>query len=100
MIDCAEPSSASALPIDKAPAKLHGEALGDEEIGRNQKSHRLGIRSFEIPAEVYEAWDSRAKGDMEEAAWNNLYAKYKEAYPELAAGLERRMDGELPAGLG
>ncbi len=34
---------------------------------------------------------------MEEAAWNNLYAKYKEAYPELAAGLERRMDGELPA---
>ena len=34
---------------------------------------------------------------MEEAAWNNLYAKYKEALSELAAGLERRMDGELPA---
>ena len=84
-------------PNRQGTSKAHGEALGDEEIAVTRKAIGWEYGPFEIPAEVYEAWDSRAKGDMEEAAWNNLYAKYKEAYPELAAGLERRMDGELPA---
>lgn len=84
-------------PNRQGTSKAHGEALGDEEIAVTRKAIGWEYGPFEIPAEVYEAWDSRAKGDMEEAAWNNLYAKYKEAYPELAAELERRMDGELPA---
>ena len=84
-------------PNRQGTSKAHGEALGDEEIAVTRKAIGWEYGPFEIPAEVYEAWDSRAKGDMEEAAWNNLYAKYKEAYPELAAELERRMAGELPA---
>ena len=96
LIDC-RTIIAFGSPNRQGTSKAHGEALGDEEIAVTRKAIGWEYGPFEIPAEVYEAWDSRAKGDMEEAAWNNLYAKYKEAYPELAAELERRMDGELPA---
>jgi transketolase len=37
-------------------------------------------------------------GEEKEKEWNALFAKYKEAHPELAAEYERRQKGDLPAG--
>lgn len=76
--------------------KAHGEALGDEEIAATRKAIGWEYGPFEIPQEVYEAWDAREKGAELEAEWTALWNKYEEAYPELAAELTRRLAGELP----
>ncbi|TSE28008.1 Transketolase 1 [Tepidimonas thermarum] len=52
---------------------------------------------FEIPAELYAAWDARAHGAAAEAAWQRRFAAYAAEHPALAAEFERRMRGELPA---
>src|SRR5690606_38821993 len=52
---------------------------------------------FEIPAEIYQAYDARARGRELEQEWQSRYQAYKAAYPELAAEFERRLNKELPA---
>src|SRR5690606_12258207 len=51
---------------------------------------------FDIPGEIYQAWDAKARGAELENAWNANFAEYRTKHPELAAELERRMQGELP----
>ena len=75
----------------------HGAPLGDEEIALTRKNLNWNYASFEIPAEIYADWDAKAKGQAAEAAWNEKFAAYAKAYPELAAELKRRLSGELPA---
>ncbi|MBV9911584.1 MAG: transketolase, partial [Sinobacteraceae bacterium] len=41
-------------------------------------------------------WDHRQKGAAAESAWNELFARYRNAHPELAREFERRMAGTLP----
>ena len=50
-----------------------------------------------IPDDIYAGWDAKAKGGEAEAAWNEKFAAYKAAHPDLAAEFERRMAGDLPA---
>ncbi len=52
---------------------------------------------FVIPADVKSAWDARERGARLEAEWQTRFAAYRTQHPELAAELERRMNGELPA---
>jgi transketolase len=77
--------------------KVHGAALGDKEVAAVREY--LGWKSapFEIPAEVYAAWDAKAQGAAAEAAWNTRFAAYRAQFPQQASELERRMKGELPA---
>ena len=75
----------------------HGAPLGDEEIALTRKNLNWNYAPFEIPAEIYADWDAKAKGQAAEAAWNEKFAAYAKAYPELAAELKRRLSGELPA---
>jgi transketolase len=53
--------------------------------------------SFVIPDDIYAGWDCKESGSAAEAAWNDKFAAYKGAHPELAAEYERRMAGDLPA---
>ncbi len=53
---------------------------------------------FEIPADVYAAWDARAAGAERSAAWKTRFAAYRAAHPDLAAEFERRMAGEPAPG--
>ena len=50
-----------------------------------------------VPDEIYDAWNAEAKGAERESAWNALFARYRNAHPDLAAEFERRMAGQLPA---
>jgi len=77
--------------------KVHGAALGDKEVAAVREHLLWTSVPFEIPAEVYTAWDAKAAGAASEAAWNDKFAAYRAQYPELAAEFERRMQGELPA---
>jgi len=75
----------------------HGAALGQDEIDLTKEALGWPHAAFEIPDEVYAGWDAKEKGASAEAAWNEKFAAYKSAYPELAAEFERRMAGEMPA---
>ena len=77
-------------------AKAHGEPLGVEEIKLTREAIGWPYPPFEIPKEVYEMWDAKAKGLAAETGWDAKFATYKAAYPELAKEFIRRMKGELP----
>lgn len=83
-------------PNRQGTAKVHGEALGDEEIAATKAALGWTYGPFEIPQDVYAAWDHRAEGAKVEKEWQQMYAGYKAAYPELAKKLERRLAGDLP----
>ncbi|SDY79391.1 transketolase [Nitrosomonas sp. Nm58] len=76
---------------------VHGAALGDEEIAATRPHIGWHYLPFEVPQEVYGAWDARAKGQKLESEWNHKFAEYGKKYPAEAAEFERRMTGELPA---
>ena len=78
-------------------AKAHGEPLGAAEIALTREALGWPHAPFEIPAEVYAAWDARAAGQAREDRWNAAFAAYEAAHPALAAEFRRRMAGELPA---
>jgi len=77
-------------------AKAHGEPLGAEEIKLTRESIGWSHEPFVIPQDVYAAWDAKAAGAKAQAAWDERFAAYAKAFPELAAEFTRRMKGELP----
>jgi transketolase len=77
--------------------KAHGEALGEAEVAATRETIGWPHPPFEIPAELYAAWDARAAGAEREAEWHRRFAAYAQAHPELARELDRRLRGELPA---
>jgi transketolase len=77
--------------------KVHGAALGDKEVAAVREYIGWDAAPFEVPADVYAAWDAKAAGAAREGAWNELFAAYDKQFPAEAAELRRRMSGELPA---
>lgn len=84
-------------PNRQGTSKAHGEPLGADEIALTRQALGWQHGPFEIPDEVYAAWDAKAIGAKAEAQWGAAFAAYAKAYPELAAEFTRRMAGELPA---
>ncbi len=84
-------------PNRAGTAKAHGEALGPDEIKLTREALGWAHEPFVIPAEVYAAWDAKASGAKLEAAWDERFAAYAAAHPELAAEFKRRMAGQVPA---
>ncbi|HWT53640.1 MAG TPA: transketolase [Rhodocyclaceae bacterium] len=76
---------------------VHGAPLGNDEIAAARAYIGWNHPPFEVPADVYAAWDAKAKGAAAEAEWNTRFAAYAAAFPELAAEFKRRMAGDLPA---
>ena len=77
--------------------KTHGAPLGAGEIAATRQHLGWPHAPFDIPADVYAAWNAVEQGEKLEAEWNALFAQYQARYPELAAEFTRRMAGELPA---
>src|SRR5271154_2482160 len=77
---------------------MHGEAMGEADIAAARKTLGWTAPPFEIPADIRAAWDRREKGAKAEQLWRAKFAAYQQEFPALAAELERRMAGDLPAG--
>lgn len=75
----------------------HGAPLGDDEITLTRKALEWDAAPFEIPADVYAAWDAKEAGAKKEQVWNEKFDAYAKAFPELAAEFKRRTANELPA---
>ena len=77
-------------------AKAHGEPLGADEIKLTREAIGWSHEPFTVPAEVYADWDAKAAGAASEATWNQRFAAYEAAFPELALEFKRRVAGDLP----
>ncbi|WP_337220621.1 transketolase [Vibrio cholerae] len=75
----------------------HGAPLGNDEIKAAREFLGWEYAPFEIPADIYAAWDAKQAGASKEAAWDEKFAAYAKAYPAEAVEYKRRVAGELPA---
>ncbi|WP_072784827.1 transketolase [Duganella sacchari] len=76
--------------------KVHGAALGEKEVAAVREYIGWSAAPFEIPADIYSAWDGKANGAKLEADWAAKFAEYSAKFPAEAAELSRRMAGDLP----
>jgi transketolase len=84
-------------PNKQGKEECHGAPLGDAEVALARQQLGWPHAPFTVPDEVYEAFDARAKGKRASNKWKRMLKQYHIMHPELAAELERRIAGELPA---
>ena len=94
---CCKTTIGFGSPNKAGSHACHGAPLGQEEINLTKAALGWDHEAFDVPADIYVGWDGKEKGAAAEAAWNEKFAGYKAANPELAAEYQRRMSGELPA---
>lgn len=88
-------------PNKQGKEDCHGAPLGEDEVALARKTLSWEHAPFEIPADIYSAWDAKDAGAKAEADWLVQFASYSAAHPELAAEFQRRViDGKLPANFG
>ncbi|MEK8128134.1 transketolase [Paenibacillus filicis] len=77
----------------------HGSPLGKEEVALTKQALNWPAEDFYVPEEVLAHFaELREQGAGREQAWQELFAGYRAAYPELAEQFERAQQGELPEG--
>jgi len=84
-------------PNKAGTAATHGAPLGEDEIQATREALGWEHPPFEIPEQVYKAWEAREKGYAAETAWKELFTRYEEEYPVQAFELIRRVKGEFHA---
>ena len=94
---CCKTVIAKGSPHKANTGAAHGAALGADEVAATRKNIGWAYAPFEIPAEIYAAWDARARGRDSEEAWNKRFTAYAKAYPADATEFRRRIAGDLPA---
>ncbi|MFD6439559.1 transketolase [Peribacillus sp. NPDC060186] len=77
----------------------HGSPLGKEEVKLTKEFYQWPHEDFFVPQEVRAHYqDIKEKGIRSNLEWESLFAQYQEKYPELAANLEKDINGELEVG--
>jgi len=77
----------------------HGEALGEDEVKATREHLGWNYPPFELPEDALNHWrQAIPNGAKLEEEWNQLFARYKEQYPEEARTLDRMHEAELPEG--
>jgi len=94
---CCKTTIGYGSPNKGGSHSCHGAPLGEEEIALTKEALGWAHGPFEVPADVYEGWDCKAKGQTSEDSWNERFAAYTAAHPELSAELTRRLADERPA---
>ena len=95
---CCKTTIGFGSPNKSGSHDCHGAPLGDAEIAAAREFLGWNHGAFEIPENVYAGWDAKESGAANEASWNDKFAAYEAAFPELAAEYKRRViTGDLPA---
>ena len=81
-------------------SKVHGEALGKDNVRKTKEFFGFDPDvDFAEPQEALDNWgQAKVKGAEAHKAWDELFAQYKTAHPELAAQFDRIIKQELPEG--
>lgn len=83
-------------PNKAGKASSHGAALGKDEVELVRKQLGWQHPPFEIPKEIYAAWNALQSGRSAEAQWNEAFERYQSDYPAMAAEFNRRTNNQLP----
>ncbi|MEE9332738.1 MAG: transketolase [Granulosicoccaceae bacterium] len=94
---CCKTTIGFGSPNKGGKESSHGAPLGADEIELARKQLGWNHAAFDVPADIYAAWNAKDKGAAAEEKWNAQFEAYQAAHPELAAELSRRVAGELPA---
>jgi transketolase len=94
---CCKTTIGMGSPNKAGTHDVHGAPLGADEIAAARAHIGWTHAPFEIPAEVYAAWNGKPRGEVFESNWNRRFEAYQAAFPAEAAEFKRRMAGELPA---
>ncbi len=88
------------LPTKAGTSSAHGEPPGEEELeGAKEKLGWPHQPRFLVPDDVKEHFEtSLDKGDQLESQWKSDLNDYRDAYPDLATELDRRINRKLPDG--
>jgi len=92
---CCKTAIGQGAPNLAGSDKVHGSPLGATEIAATRVALNWPYAPFEIPKDIYAAWDFKKRGQAAEHEWNKEFQKYKTKFPELASELQRRMHGDL-----
>lgn len=95
-IICCQTIIGKGSPNKQGKEDCHGAALGEAEVQLVRDTIGWPHAPFEVPDDVYAGWDAKASGQQAESDWNDRFAAYESAYPELASEFKRRIAGDLP----
>lgn len=76
--------------------RAHGAPLGNDEVAATRAALGWDHAPFEVPDDVYAAWNARARGARLEQEWRQRLERYRQRYPAEAAEFLRRAAGQLP----
>lgn len=87
-------------PNKGGKSAAHGAPLGREEVALVKQAYQWTYaEDFYIPEEVKAHFAAiKEKLAQKEKEWQELFERYKQAYPDLARQLEQAMAGQLPEG--
>jgi transketolase len=93
---CCKTTIGKGAPTKAGTHDSHGAPLGEKEVAATRAQLSWSHPPFQVPREIYEAWDAREAGAIAEGTWQLRVGQYAEAYPEKARELQRRWRSELP----
>src|SRR5262249_17620868 len=87
-------------PNKKDTHEVHGAPLGADEVKLTKKAYGWDPKKqFYVPAEAQAEFSKQtSRGENDEAGWNQKFAAYKAAFPELAKQFEDWVAKKLPEG--
>ncbi len=85
-------------PNAQNTAAAHGSPLGIDEVAAAKEVMGWTSEAFHVPDEVRTHADLRERGAAAQREWEQRLAAYRAAHPDLAAELERVLEGRLPDG--
>ncbi len=84
-------------PNKEGTHKVHGSPLGEEEVAATKKALGLPEEAFYVPGEVRDYFAKLQKEQaQEEAKWQETFAAWKSANPQLAEELAVMIEKKLP----
>ena len=93
---CCKTIIGKGAPTKQGTDATHGSPLGEKEVAATRAALGWNYAPFEIPKDIYSAWDGRENGAALEAAWNKAFQAYSASEPQLAQAFEHRISNNLP----
>ena len=94
---CCQTTIGFGSPNKAGKESSHGAPLGADEITLTREKLGWTHAPFEIPSDIYNAWNAKQAGAAAESEWNDQLAEYRVKYTDECAEFERRVAGVLPA---
>ena len=87
-------------PNKAGTSKVHGAALGEDEVRATKEVMGWDPdKQFHVPDEVYAACSMKEDGAKAHAEWNDRFAAWKDANPQLAEEWDHAWQGKALPGL-